>query len=93
MSNMSYCRFQNTEKDLADCADTLADFGQGDAEPLSREELDAAKRLVQRCLSILDELSQWNDVAIEDMDEKKLDRLMDDAQDACQVAKARGDLE
>lgn len=28
MSNMSYCRFQNTANDLQDCIDALAEGGQ-----------------------------------------------------------------
>lgn len=53
MSNMSYCRFQNTDRDLADCEDTLENMMQGDEPPLSREELAAAKKLVGRCYNIL----------------------------------------
>ena len=49
MSNMSYCRFQNTLLDLQDCADNLAD-------KLSDEDHRARRRLVKTCLNILEEL-------------------------------------
>lgn len=53
MSNMSYCRFQNTANDLDACQGALEDLLRGEAEPLSREELVAAKRLVQTCIDVV----------------------------------------
>jgi hypothetical protein len=47
MSNMSYCRFQNTLSDLRDCAENLQDN-------LSPEETDARLRLVKLCIEIVD---------------------------------------
>lgn len=48
MSNMSYCRFQNTYEDVAECLDALE--GQ---KPLSSEEyyaaLDLFKTVLQFC--------------------------------------------
>lgn len=53
MSNMSYCRFQNTSRDLDECKDYLeAMMYEGDAA-LSTEELAAAKSLVKTCAEIL----------------------------------------
>ena len=49
MSNMSYCRFQNTLSDLQDCADYITD------DSLSHEEEKARERLVDVCRAILDE--------------------------------------
>ncbi len=37
MSNMSYCRFQNTLRDLKDCLDALCDI-DGNLSELSKEE-------------------------------------------------------
>lgn len=48
MSNMSYCRFRNTEMDLQDCYDTMS---EGE-EPESKEEKDAKKRLINLCVDI-----------------------------------------
>lgn len=61
MSNMSYCRFQNTLSDLEDCKGALEEALSGEApesaddlvEPLSTDELDAAARLVEVCADIV----------------------------------------
>lgn len=49
MSNMSYCRFQNTAADLEDCAE--AD-GMHDPADLSAEEKRARLRLIDLCKEI-----------------------------------------
>jgi hypothetical protein len=46
MSNMSYCRFENTAKDLEDCYDHLED-------KLSESEEKAKQRLLELCLLIV----------------------------------------
>ena len=46
MGNMSYCRFQNTLKDLRDCYEHLDD------EDLSEEEKRAKNKLVELCSDI-----------------------------------------
>lgn len=55
--NMSYCRFRNTLRDLTDCHDGLEELFQGQdadpSEPLSDDELRAAKALVAACLDIV----------------------------------------
>ena len=42
MGNMSYCRFQNTLRDLKDCYDA-------DIDSLSEKENDAFKKLISLC--------------------------------------------
>lgn len=49
MSNMSYCRFENTSSDLMDCHQNL--LGK-----LSEDEERARFRLVRTCVRILYEL-------------------------------------
>ena len=49
MGNMSYCRFENTLKDLQDCFDNLHD------ENLSADEVRARKRLILICKVMADE--------------------------------------
>jgi len=46
MSNMGYCRFQNTVSDLRDCEDHLGD------PDLSDEEAEACRQLIQLCVEI-----------------------------------------
>ena len=51
MSNMSYCRWQNTLDDLRDCAASLEA-----RESLSRGERAAALATLQLCATMLEEL-------------------------------------
>ena len=46
MSNLSYCRFQNTANDLQDCEDYIFD------NDLSKNEHNARIRLIAMCKSI-----------------------------------------
>ena len=46
--NMSYCRFQNTVIDLADCMDALEEIDY-DLTKLSADEEKAARRLIEIC--------------------------------------------
>ena len=50
MSNMSYCRFQNTSKDLQDCFDVMSEKKIGG---LSREEKRSYFELICTCQEIL----------------------------------------
>ena len=53
MSNMSYCRFENTHRDLLDCQYALELLLDGQIGKLSDPELQAAKRLVRACFDIV----------------------------------------
>lgn len=70
MSNMSYCRFQNTLNDFRECAEALQGLESGDQAPLSREELQAAKQLMQEAAEMLQVLSenQGGEITIDDND-------------------------
>lgn len=46
MSNLSYCRFENTLADLEDCKDNI------DEKPSSQSEKTARLRLIQTCVDI-----------------------------------------
>lgn len=52
MSNMSYCRFENTQHDLKDCENHLFDTD------LSKTELRARQELIDLCRSIVDQVNQ-----------------------------------
>ena len=49
--NMSYCRFQNTVRDLDDCLDALEEI-DFDLKKLSKDEAEAACRLIEICQEI-----------------------------------------
>ena len=56
MSNMSDCRFRHIVTDLSDCEDTIDELFNGvtdDGQPLSDDELRAARRLVTSCINIV----------------------------------------
>ncbi len=54
MSNMSYCRFENTSVDLDDCYNALEEmYGEEDFEKLSDYERFAAIRLINTCKDIV----------------------------------------
>lgn len=50
MSNMSYCRFENTANDLEDCRDHIHD-----TEDMSEYEADGRRRLIALCKEIAEE--------------------------------------
>ena len=52
MGNMSYCRFQNTLRDMNDCLEHAAD------DDLSIDEQNARTRLVSVCQSFIDEANE-----------------------------------
>lgn len=80
MSNMSYCRFRNTQADLDDCKDALdAMMYEGEAA-LSPEELAAAKSLVETCAQILMNVAEATQI---DSDE-----ILDLALDTDKVSRA-----
>lgn len=53
MSNMSYCRFENTLKDLDDCYENM-----GDDLSDSPTEEQARKELIELCKSIVEEYGE-----------------------------------
>ena len=51
MSNMSYCRFENTLPDLADCYEHMD-------EDLEGREASARKHIIELCKRIADEYAK-----------------------------------
>jgi len=51
MSNMSYCRFQNTLGDLEDCFEHFEIEGEDD---LSMEEAQAREDMIELCRKIVE---------------------------------------
>ena len=58
MSNMSYCRFENTYQDLQDCYDALSNANM---EDLSESEQRYAKKLIKMCTNIADDFAEDED--------------------------------
>ena len=52
MSNMSYCRHENTAKDLADILDECHNFDAYEAED---SEITGRKKIVRLCMRIIEE--------------------------------------
>ena len=64
MSNMSYCRFHNTSRDLIDCRDAFQEFTEGSGT-LSRDELEAAAQLILTAAAIVQSFSYLANVDME----------------------------
>jgi hypothetical protein len=67
MANMSYCRFQNTSSDLADCVNALDRIAY-DGESISRREWAKAKAMREWCeqfIELMDEIDE-DEVTFED---------------------------
>ncbi len=59
MGNMSYCRFENTAKDLADCVSALM---RNEAEDLNHYELDGLAKILEYANDIVDMEDYINDI-------------------------------
>jgi len=49
MANMSYCRFENTLRDLRDCYNNM------DSDDLSESEFYSRRHMIELCMSIATE--------------------------------------
>ena len=59
MGNMSYCRFENTARDLGDCVRALI---KGEAEDLSHYELDGLAQILEYANDIIDMEEYINEI-------------------------------
>ena len=55
MANMSYCRFENTSKDLRDCVNAMEEAYDMEELDLSSYELSAMKYMRKLCEKFLEE--------------------------------------
>lgn len=85
MTNMSYCRFQNTATDLMDCVDNFDDLK-------SNEEREARKRLVKHALVLVQKAA---DAVMESDQSGQLSDLLHElhrlVHDGDKLARALGD--
>lgn len=73
MSNMSYCRFQNTASDLVDCRRHLLSLDPEDTSYNTEAERDARRRILLTAYRMLEE------VGVEmETDESELEALIND---------------
>lgn len=63
MANMSYCRFENTKSDLADCVSALERIAY-DNESISEREWNHAKQMRSWCESFIE---AFDDIEEEDI--------------------------
>jgi hypothetical protein len=78
MSNMSYCRFQNTAGDFRDCDEALEELIDGSSDPLSADELAAAKSLAKRACAMVERLAEAAGIDLDLADlRKKLPETLD----------------
>ena len=65
MANMSYCRFENTIRDLRDCFDNMDD------NDLSKSEFKYRNMMIAMCMEIADQYEYLlDDEWIEELDEE-----------------------
>ena len=64
MGNMSYCRFENTARDLVDCVEAI---NRGEIHELNNYELDGLKDILDLAEQIVDNKEYIQEV-IEDYD-------------------------
>jgi len=54
MSNMSYCRFENTNRDFEDCIEAAREMGEAGFDDLSQYEQDAYLALLRAAQTFLE---------------------------------------
>lgn len=57
MPNMSYCRFENTALDLAECVEAVRKMADGQEGPLGRRELEGFARLLGSMADLLNHMA------------------------------------
>lgn len=67
MGNMSYCRFENTARDLADCRNNLPQ------EELSESETKAFIKLVKLCREIAERYDLYSDEELSELAKEDTD--------------------
>lgn len=68
MSNMSYCRFENTSSDLSDCVYAMEEASDLPELRLSPTELQSMKWMRELCEKFLEESERLLDNESEDVD-------------------------
>lgn len=61
MANMSYCRFENTARDLADCVDAMQEVYSKEELDLNEYEKNAYAHMKQLCKAFLEEDARFRE--------------------------------
>ena len=86
MSKLYDCRFRRIVTDLSDCEDAIDELFNGvtdDGQPLSDDELRAARRLIASCISVVTRVAEMANVTV-DLDgiEQSIDTVLREANSA-----------
>jgi hypothetical protein len=86
MSKLSDCRFRRIVTDLSDCEDAIDELFNGvtdDGQPLSDDELRAARRLISSCISVVTRVGEMANITV-DLDgvERSIDTVLREANSA-----------
>ncbi len=86
MGNLSDCRFRRIVTDLSDCEDAIDELFNGvtdDGQPLSDDELRAARRLITSCISVVTRVGDMANLTV-DLDgvEQSIDTVLRQANSA-----------
>jgi len=86
MSKLSDCRFRRIVTDLSDCEDAIDELFNGvtdDGQPLSGDELRAARRLISSCISVVTRVAEMANLTL-DLDdvEQSIDAVLREANSA-----------
>lgn len=89
MSNMSYCRFENTVRDFDECAGVIEGLLTGNFDgldgvdlPINQSEIDNAKRLTASALELILMLADEAGIDCGELDTPAAERLLLEAIDA-----------
>ena len=69
MSNMSYCRFQNTKGDLQDCYEAFQEavLNNSEQDKLSRNEAAAFVEMIETMRNFINDIGTYAETDIDDI--------------------------
>lgn len=83
MSNMSYCRFENTLADFLDCVNEFNDMINGESKPLKGSERKSALTLLKEAVELISSVAEYSNIELNDLlDDTKLETAFDNINEA-----------
>lgn len=77
MSNMSYCRFENTLSDFKDCLGAIEGLDGGEEPPLSRDEARAAVDLIMNAVNLALRVAEFAEKDVEDLNDSDAEQFVE----------------